>query len=176
MAKKSYRRSTTPTIVVDAGKLDADIRYFCDRNQISIKNFYASIGMGTATINNIVRNAKTNTICADFGEYEFCEKFGIISDMCLKLICLKMGKCEEEYIAKKKKQTALKAVTASELLAEDSTTENILNDMVQGFSNVVSTMRDIRTLIENLCRIQTQNTEYLKDINDGIEKLNDKWK
>lgn len=102
MTKKSYKRNTTPTIIVDAGKLDDHIRGFCSIKQISIKSFYDSIGMSTSTINNIIRNAETNSICADFCEYEFCEEFGIISDMCLKLICLKMGKDEKEYIVKKK--------------------------------------------------------------------------
>lgn len=176
MEKKSYKRNTTPTIVVDARKLDDHIRGFCAIKQISIKSFYESIGMSTATINNIIRNAETNTICADFCEYEFCEEFGIISDMCLKLICLKMGKDEKEYIAKKKKQTPIKSVTCAKRPAEDCTTENLLNDMVLGFTNVISVMRDIRTHIETLGRAQAQSMEYLKEIKDGIDKLNEKWK
>lgn len=175
MAKKKYTKSTTPTVLIDAAKINKDVHDFCVRNGIKIQEFYDSIGIGTATIYNTVRNAEQNTIGVDFSEYEFCEKFGLISDMCLKLICLRMGKDESEYIAKKKPKE-LKAVTAAELLAEDTTAEDIRNDMLQGFASVVRYICELGTLIEKLGKIQAQNMEYLLQIKDGIEKLNDKWK
>lgn len=57
----------------------------------------------------------------------------------------------------------------NELSTQTGTQENILNDMVKCFANLNSKINDIG-------KIQVQNMEYLKQIADGIQLLNDKWK
>ena len=116
----------------------------------------------------------------------------------LNAICMMSGLKYEDYVVKKKQINKLNAITAAELLSEDNNSENkycdkideiimqlengngiqenILNDMVMCISNLASRVNNITTLIESLGSIQAQNMEYLKEIKDGIDKLNDKWK
>ena len=103
----------------------------------------------------------------------------------------------EDYVVKKKQIKKLNAITAAELLSGEDKPEiniydkideiimqlengsgiqeNTLNDMVMGISSLASRVSNINTLIESVGRIQAQNMEYLKEIKDGIEKLNEKW-
>lgn len=161
-----------------------------------------SVSTISNSVNNITQGkAKRDGINLD--DYEYCSKYGMMQVSYLKSICMEAGLNYEDYVVKKKQIKKLNAITAAELLSEDDKPEiniydkidkiimqlengngiqeNILNDMVtlsdmvKCISNLASKVNGITMLIESIGRIEVQNMEYLKEIKDGIEKLNEKW-
>ena len=170
------------------------------KRKIFQKDFFNQLGISSNTINNSVNNISQGKATRDginLDDYEYCIKYGMMQMSYLKSICMMSGLNYEDYVVKKKQIKKLNAITAAELLSGEDKPEiniydkideiimqlengsgiqeNTLNDMVMGISSLASRVSNINTLIESVGRIQAQNMEYLKEIKDGIEKLNEKW-
>lgn len=186
--------------IIDAFKLGKDLADYCKKRKIFQKDFFNQLGISSNTINNSVNNISQGKATRDginLDDYEYCIKYGMMQMSYLKSICMMSGLNYEDYVVKKKQIKKLNAITAAELLSGEDKPEiniydkideiimqlengsgiqeNTLNDMVMGISSLASRVSNINTLIESVGRIQAQNMEYLKEIKDGIEKLNEKW-
>ena len=187
--------------VIDFGRFDKDIKKanseFSDGLGYSVRIQNAGIAPSTYL------TAKINAKDTDFSEYEHCEQYGIIQTVYFNVICNTFNLNRNAYIVKKKpvtaeiKETEVADISIdvikksidyisnillgmscdfasrigkvnTELSTQGGIQENILNDMVNCFASLNSKINDIG-------KIQVQNMEYLKQISEGIQKINDKY-
>ena len=147
--------------VINVDKLRKDVTRYCERKGMYLKDFYESIGMASNILSNSLLNATRNSSGFDFTKYEYCENQGLMQKTYLHAICSAARLNTEDYICKEKEPV-------------EKLNSIIAKDLVEG--NYPGTKIDeIISAIEALGRIQIQNMEYLKEIKDGIDKLNEKW-
>ena len=155
--------------IIDAFKLGKDLADYCEKRKIFQKDFFNQLGISSNTISNSVNNISQGKATRDgvnLDDYEYCSKYGMMQVSYLKSICMMSGLKYEDYVVKKKQIKKLNAITAAELLSEDNKSEINIYDKIDEFILAINTLGSI----------QAQNMEYLKEIKDGIDKLNDKWK
>lgn len=188
------RKNRYQLYVINVDKLRKDVTVYCEKKGILLKDFYESIGMANNILSNSSANATRNSSGFDFTKYEDCENYGLMQKTYLSAICSTARLNAEDYICKEKEPTKkLNSISAKDLVERNypgekideiitqleklnGIQENILNDVVICISNLASRVNNITTLIESIGRVQAKNMEYLKEIKDGIDKLNDKWK
>ncbi len=187
------RKNRYQLYVINVDKLRKDVTGYCEKKGIFLKDFYESIGMANNILSNSLQNATRNSYGFDFAQYEDCENYGLMQKSYLSAICLTARLNTEDYICKEKKPTKkLNSISAKDLVEGNypgakideiiaqlekgnGIQENILNDMAMCISNLASRVNNITAFIESMGRIQTQSMEYLKEIKDGIDKMNEKW-
>ena len=154
------RKNRYQLYVINVDKLRKDVARYCERKGIFLKDFYGSIGMASNILSNSLTNATRNTSGFDFGKYENCEKYGLMQKTYLSAICLAARLNTEDYIVKE--------------MPVENHNETSAKDLDEG-NYPGAKIDEIISDIEALGRIQIQNMEYLKQIKDDIDKLNEKW-
>ena len=155
------RRNRYQLYVINVDKLRKDVTRYCERKGMYLKDFYESIGMASNILSNSLLNATRNASGFDFTEYEYCENQGLMQKTYLHAICSAARLNAEDYICKEKEPVEkLNSISAK--------------DLVEG-NYPGAKIDEIISAIEALGRIQIQNMEYLKEIKDGIDKMNEKW-
>lgn len=185
-------------VLIDNNKLRKDVEM---RNReigdgVALSERLDANGIGNAVFANAIAKFKRDCYSKkiDVNRYEECEQPSMMPLIALNSLCLLFQLNKDDYILRFKSEIkSIKAITAKDLVdgnydgakideiitnleKGNGIQENILNDMVMGVSSLASRVSNITTLIESIGRMQAQNMEYLKEIKDGIEKLNEKWK
>ena len=184
--------------VIDAGKLKFDVKNYCKNNGTRQCDFYDEIGIGKSPLTNAVHTAKRNTSNIDFSRYEKCEEYGYIQRVFLMGICSYAGLNIDDYIVKEKaifetspatdkkdiEQVAIN-FCGKAILQELNYMGKTINSMKEwqvGIQNTSVSLchidKKLDTLIDainTLGKVAAQNMEYLKNIADGIQTMNDKY-
>lgn len=185
--------------VIDAGKLKFDVKNYCKHNKIRQCDFYDEIGIGKSPLSNAVHTAENNADNIDFSRYEKCEEYGYIQKVFLMGICSYAGLNIDDYIVKEKviieassatdkkniEQDVIINFYSKAILKELNHIGKAINSMKEwqvGIQNTSVSLSHIDekldTLIDTmnaLGRVEAQNMEYLKNIADGIQTMNDKY-
>lgn len=147
--------------VINVDKLRKDVTVYCEKKRIFLKDFYESIGMANNILSNSSANAIRNSSGFDFTKYEYCENYGLMQKTYLSAICSTARLNTEDYICKEKEPVnKLNSTSAKDLVEVNYPGEKI---------------DEIISAIEALGDILTKRMEYIKEIKDGIDKLNEKW-
>ena len=186
-------------ILINCGKLREDVdnvnRSLKLKDGLTLSKRLDKAHIGSAAFaNSLTAFDKNKDI--DVTLYEDCDKRGLMSELRLFAICNLFGLNGDEYILKlKKNKTTNKdgcsfrdirngmSQTEKDIMNINVKVGAILNALCK-FSGkfegecLLQTNKKVEALgkaIEKLGRIEAQNMEYLKEIKDGIEKLNEKW-
>lgn len=184
--------------VIDAGKLKFDVKSYCEHNRIRQCDFYDEIGIGKSPLSNAVHTAENNTSNIDFSRYEKCEQYGYIQKIFLIGICNHAGLNIDDYIVKEKAIFETSPATDKkdiEQVAINFYSKAILQEL-HYMGKAIKSMKEWQVGIQNtsislshidkkldtlidaintLGKVEAQNMEYLKNVADGIQTMNDKY-
>lgn len=154
--------------IFDLNKFRYDVKNAHERSAdiLPLGKRLFELGLGQNVFSNARQTVERRV---DVSMYEDGILYGAIKPLYMRVVCEYYSLNMDDYKAKEKVKK-LNAVTAAELLSED---EYCQSDIIVKIDELISA---INALGRTFGRIQAQNMEYLKDIKDGIDKLNDKWK
>lgn len=185
-------------ILIDVEKFINDVKVanFKFDDEMSLTNRLKTIGASLATLYDSKRNLKSNgreSILADYPKYD---GYGVIRVISFNGICDLFKLKKEKYIPKKLETPveandghvpATKNTIESEriLLQEVKDIKGIVNNFKEwsvGIQNssvclslIDGKLDNLIEAINTLGRVQAESMEYLKNISDGIQTMNDKY-
>ena len=172
-------------LYVNIGELKKDLQKYCTDNCTYIKTFLRELGMNENTLFNATKNYERNNMNLDLDKYEKVESAGMIQKPYFDYICSVCNFDKEKYIIKKidKKQhvSDLTKDLVSRAIIENELQDikKIITDEKEASCNyslaIIQRIDKLEESLKSIGQIQTQNMEYLKNISEGIQRLNDKY-
>ena len=162
-------------VLIDNDKLRKDVENANKKigNGKSLSKTLDNNGIGNSVFANALskfdRDFKAKKI--DLNRYEQCKNPSSMELVRLNAICLLFNLNKDDYILK------FKSETEKEGLRTIKQFENIVNEKnkkeIEEIKNKIAFLNDQVCLIGN---VLVKNMEYLKEISEQMQQLNDKWK
>lgn len=162
-------------VLIDVDKLRKDVKSENKKigDGLTVSKRLDENGIGNAAFANaetkLSRDLKNKKI--DMSKYEECGKPASMEHVRLNAICLLFNLNKDDYILKFKSETEKKELRTIKQF------ENIVNEKnkkeIEEIKNKIAFLNDQVCLIGN---VLVKNMEYLKEISERMQQLNDKWK
>lgn len=172
-------------LYVNIGEFKKDLEKYCTDNCTYIKTFLKELGLNQNTLFNAVNNFKRNNMKIDLNKYEKVESAGMIQKPYFDYICSVCNFDKEKYIIKMADKEQRMSDFPRDLINDKSIRNDlqdikkIIQDEKEESGNyslsIIQRIDKLEESLKSIGQIQTQNMEYLKNISEGIQRLNDKY-
>lgn len=127
-------------------------------------------GLGDYILGNAREGSKRhfNAGKIDISQYEHCDEYGLLNPFRYNSLCGVFGLDAEKYKVKTRSIDNEQVAEKQEEAKEEVKTCTCNNELIAKIDELIMN-------INKLGNIQMQNMEYLKDIKDGIQTMNDKY-
>lgn len=129
---------------------------------VSLSKRLDDYGIGNYAFANSLNDAERNSQKLELDKYDICGKVGMMLKLKYNSICSIFCLKADDYLLKEKSKAS-----------DKETEQHIESDLCRRM--ILQKLDELIVAINKLGNIEMQNMEYLKNVSDGIQTMNDKY-